>query len=72
MGNGRFRNVEGIGLEVDGVDDNSAWRGRPFFNYCNQMFCPAAVYPVVYDCAVTQPSPTRMACFISSFLGTEP
>lgn len=27
-------------FEVDGVDDNSAWRGRPFFNYCNQALCP--------------------------------
>lgn len=42
-GNWLFGNVEGISLEIDGVDDNSAWRGRPFFNYCNQMLCPAAV-----------------------------
>lgn len=56
MRNRVLRNVEGISFDVDGVDDNSAWRGRPLFNYyCNQMLCPAAVYPVVYACAVTQP-----------------
>lgn len=33
---------------------------------------PLLSYSVDYDCAVPQPSPTRMACLTSSFLGTEP